>query len=295
MINLKHFSVVAVAATLLLSPFARAQTTTPAAPEVPAAVAAPEAAQPPESPIVTEFKVLFGKITSKLATAGQDAPITEAVLADELKEFDALLAKHSADKSEEAAAVHVMKARLYLEVLDDSDKGIAVLKEVKSNYPDTEVAQNMDEIISSIEKQAAAVNLLAVGKPFPAINVTDLNGKPFTLESLKGKAVLIDFWATWCGPCIAELPHVQAAYEKYREKGFEILGVSLDRDRAKLDEFLTKNKLPWTHYFDEEGALAQEFGINAIPATFLVDKEGKIVAKDLRGDALEKELTKLLN
>jgi peroxiredoxin len=289
--NSKRLFAVALAAVFALSLSTRAQT--PIEPTAAATTTPPAApAETPEPPIVKEFKVLFEKISEKLKTS-QEQP-TEAAFADELKAFDAILAKYSSDKSDDAASVHLMKARLYLEVFDENEKAVVILKQIKTDYPNTQVAANLDQVIASIEKQMAAADTLAIGKQFPAFNVTDLTGKAVTLDTFKGKIVLIDFWATWCGPCVAELPHVQAAYEKFHGKGFEVLGISLDRDRAKLDGFLEKNKMPWTHHYDPEGKLAQEYGINAIPATFLVDGEGKIIAKDLRGDALEKELAKLL-
>ncbi|WP_438482456.1 TlpA family protein disulfide reductase [Oleiharenicola lentus] len=292
MINFKRLFAAALAAAFVLAPFAGAQTKT--TPEVPTAAPMPAAAPAPvESAVITEFKVLFAKISAKLESLKEQP--TEAALTEEIKEFDALLAKYSAEKTDDVASIHLMKARLYLEVFDEGDKALVILKSVKADFPNTEVGKNLDSIIDAVEKQIASANVLAVGKPFANFTATDLAGKEFSLDAFKGKVVLIDFWATWCGPCVAELPHVQAAYEKYHAKGFEIIGLSLDRERSKLDDFLAKNKMPWTHHLDENGKIAQENGINSIPSTFLLDKEGKIVAKDLRGDALEKELAKLLN
>jgi peroxiredoxin len=296
MLNFKRLCAAALAAIFVFASFARAQT--PAEPErLAKPTTSTEPAQPaqpaqPEHPILTEFKVIFTAISAKLQ-AMQERP-TEAALAGDIKQIDDLLAKYSTEKSDEVASVILMKARLYLEVLENSEKAVAILKQIKADYPATEIGRNLDSIIASVEKQIASDGLLDVGKPFPAFSETDLAGKPLTLESFKGKIVLIDFWATWCGPCVAELPNVIAAYEKYHAKGFDIVGISLDRERAKLDDFLTKNKMPWSHYFDENGKLATEYGIQAIPSTYLLDKEGKIVAKDLRGDALERELAKLL-
>ena len=107
---------------------------------------------------------------------------------------------------------------------------------------------------------------------------------------MKGKVVLIDFWATWCGPCIEEMPNVITAYNQYQEKGFEVIGVSLDQDLAEMEEFIATNEMKWPQYFDGKGwgnDLAGKYGIKSIPSTFLIGKDGKIIASNLRGDELE--------
>lgn len=115
-------------------------------------------------------------------------------------------------------------------------------------------------------------------------------GKTFSLSANKGKVVLIDFWATWCGPCVAELPNVLKAYEKHHAKGFEIIGISLDSDQKKLETFVKQKHMTWPQYFDGQGwqnKLAQQYGVNSIPATYLVDRQGNIIASGLRGENLE--------
>ncbi|MDW8289051.1 MAG: TlpA disulfide reductase family protein, partial [Flammeovirgaceae bacterium] len=115
--------------------------------------------------------------------------------------------------------------------------------------------------------------------------------------SLRGKVVLIDFWASWCGPCRRENPNVVKLYEKYKHKGFEIYGVSLDRDRKAWIEAIKEDGLPWIHVSDLkfwQSEAAKLYNISAIPTTVLLDKEGKIIAKNLRGKALEEAIEKVL-
>jgi len=131
------------------------------------------------------------------------------------------------------------------------------------------------------------------------ISGTNLDGQPFDQKSLAGKVVLVDFWATWCGPCIAEMPNVLAAYEKYHDKGFEVVGISLDTDRDALEKFLKEKEIPWKILFEEpqgqewQHPLASYYGITGIPTVILVGRDGKVVSMDVRGEKLGEELAKL--
>ncbi|MCA9267468.1 MAG: TlpA family protein disulfide reductase [Planctomycetales bacterium] len=119
-----------------------------------------------------------------------------------------------------------------------------------------------------------------------------LDGTEFDWDEYADKVVLIDFWATWCGPCVAELPNVKEAYDKYHDKGFDVIGVNLDKRRFALDQFLAKNPLPWTqlHSEEPEGNLADHYGISAIPFIVLVGRDGKVISTHARG----RELGRLL-
>ena len=144
-----------------------------------------------------------------------------------------------------------------------------------------------------IEKSLQSAGLGKVGSVLPEFKQNDVNGKSFSLSSLRGKYVLIDFWASWCGPCRAENPNVVKAFNAFKSKGFTVLGVSLDQDKAKWLEAIKKDGLTWTHVSDLKywnNEVAVKFGIQSIPANFLIDPNGVVIAKDLRGEDLEKIL-----
>ncbi len=128
------------------------------------------------------------------------------------------------------------------------------------------------------------------------ITGTLLNGKPFDQKSLVGKVVLIDFWATWCGPCVAEIPNVLQQYEKYHDKGFEVIGISLDQDREALEKFVAEQKVPWPILFEKpEGdgwqhPLSTFYGISGIPTVILIGRDGNVITLNARGEKLGQQL-----
>ena len=135
------------------------------------------------------------------------------------------------------------------------------------------------------------------GKLAPDINMADTSGKPFALSMLRGKYVLVDFWASWCGPCRGENPNVVKAYNKFKNKNFTILGVSLDKDKASWVKAINDDKLTWHHISDLKhwnSAAVALYGFDGIPYNVLVNPEGQIVGSNLRGDALEMKLGELI-
>ena len=177
--------------------------------------------------------------------------------------------------------------------LPDQTAQTDLYKRITKEYPDSEVAS---------EIQASLKQLESIGKPF-TLDFTDaIKGTEISFKTtLKGKVVVVDFWATWCGPCVAEMPNMKKLYAEYHDKGVEFVGVSLDspKEEGGLDElkdFVAKNEIPWPQYYQGNGwnsEFSKSWGINAIPALFVVDAEGKLFSVEARGK-LEEMLPELL-
>ncbi len=138
--------------------------------------------------------------------------------------------------------------------------------------------------------------LVPGARPFP-IAAKDLSGKPLSLAQYRGRVVLMDFWATWCGPCVGEMPNIIAAYKKYHAQGFDVLGISLDHDHAALTSFLKQNRMPWRQVFDGKewgSAVPRRYGVNAIPFGLLIGRDGKIAAVEVRGPDLAPAIQRAL-
>ncbi len=177
-------------------------------------------------------------------------------------------------------------------------------KEVRALYDglapevkETKAAKGVLERLGQFEKKEASAKNTTIGATAPEFSAPDPSGKQIALSDVKGKLTLVDFWAAWCKPCRAENPNVVRVYEKYHDKGLNIIGVSLDRKAEAWKKAIEDDKLVWNQvsnlaYFNDE--VAKLYNVNAIPAAFLLDANGVIVAKNLRGPALEAKVAELL-
>ncbi|MCO4818634.1 MAG: AhpC/TSA family protein [Bacteroidetes bacterium] len=165
------------------------------------------------------------------------------------------------------------------------------MKRLKADAPNTLFTDRLEQRIASI-------GALEIGGLAPEIELLSPSGEKIKLSSLRGKVVLVDFWASWCRPCRAENPNVVKVYNRYHDQGFEVFSVSLDNSADRWKQAIIQDNLTWTHVSDLKGwksSAAALYEVSGIPKTFLLDKEGRIIGKDLRGPALELKLSELFN
>jgi thiol-disulfide isomerase/thioredoxin len=200
----------------------------------------------------------------------------KSILAEILKSTDA-----DAEIKGEASAITVLSSEEEVEEGKATEAGW--LKNAEAHlkaYPNC-------EFNSMIAGKVSSMKTLADLKTKPLdLKFVSMDGKEVDLSKMNSKVVLIDFWATWCGPCVKEIPNVLKSYEKFHGKGFEIVGISLDQDKAKLESFIKDKGMTWVQYFDGKGwknEISTRYGINSIPAMWLVNKKGIVVSTDARG------------
>ncbi|MDE0482000.1 MAG: TlpA disulfide reductase family protein [Candidatus Poribacteria bacterium] len=187
---------------------------------------------------------------------------------------------------------HDEELQLYEELEKQKPKNRLVLERLEKIHK----LRGNDELAYEYRKKYVP-GLAFLGEMVPDFSATDLDGEPISIEAYRGKVVLVDFWAVWCGPCVAEMPNVKKVYEKYKDKGFDIIGISLDNDETSLRDYLKGNDIPWRQVFSGKGwqsPVAQQYGIYSIPNMWLIDKEGKLISNKARGEKLESMVVKAL-
>ncbi|MEN8249065.1 MAG: TlpA disulfide reductase family protein [Bacteroidota bacterium] len=236
----------------------------------------------------TEFAAREQELTDAYNAANQEGDVKKAdkvrddymELVAEKQEFSAALIRKYDVTMATYQLVSFLDTNSHLELKD------SLAQLLNAKYPGRFY---IEDLVSNLEK----AKVTAVGSLAPEISLPNPDGEIVTLSSLRGQVVLIDFWAQWCKPCRRENPNVVAAYNNYKDKGFTVFGVSLDRTKENWLKAIEEDGLTWTHVSDLKyfnSVAAQEYGVQSIPFSILLDREGKIIAKNLRGPALEKAL-----
>lgn len=238
------------------------------------------------------YKDQLGEIWSEIKAARENSDrALETELEEKYDSVDGQLKQHILDYAKQnntsvVGAYVVMRNAYYY---DEND-----LDPVVSNF-DESISNSV--YVKNLKERVATLKSVAVGQPAVNFTMTDIDGNDLVLSSLYGKYLLVDFWASWCGPCRRENPNVVAAYKKFSDKGFDILGVSFDKDNDKWVDAVNVDNLTWHHVSDLKGwgnEAGKLYAVNSIPANILLDPEGKIIAKNLREEALLTKLAELL-
>ncbi len=224
------------------------------------------------------------------AQASQDAEAIEAIqqsYADQFAELKSNIKAHVKEQGPSIGALNVVQSLQVFDPDQDLDLYLWLADGLETHYPHSSVAK---EFVNSVE----GMKQLSIGSLAPEIELPNPDGEMVKLSSLRGNYVLVDFWAKWCGPCRRENPNVVKVYNKYNKDGFEVFGVSLDRNRKDWLQGIEEDKLTWTQVSDLkywQSEAAKTYNVKGIPFAVLLDPDGKIIAKNLRGRALERKLS----
>lgn len=182
----------------------------------------------------------------------------------------------------------------------DTTKAVTAINKYLTQFPEGQFAQIYSEQRRMIEKMKTAAERSArinEGAKAPDFTAKTLEGEDLKLSDLRGRVVLLDFWASWCAPCVMEMPNVKKTYDEFREKGFSVVGISADHTEQAVRDFLAKNEYDWKHIYqqpDAEGTVLEQYGIQKFPTTILLDREGTIRSIDLRGEQLHEKVAELV-
>lgn len=256
----------------------------------------------PDIDLIMQVQELQAKVNNDPAIAELNEQFTLAAQKKDQETMMALQQKyfqHVKKYNDQIAAIMVEKAPsvgvinlLQQNLLDKDqyyDTYVKVAEKLKKEWSDYSLAKEFIEYVENMK-------LTAVGQPAPEIALPNPEGEIVKLSSMRGKYVLVDFWAKWCGPCRQENPNVVAAYQKYKDKGFTVFGVSLDRNKEDWLQAIKQDNLTWTHVSDLkywQSEAAKTYNITGIPFSVLLDPNGVIIAKNLRGAALHQKLEEI--
>ena len=234
----------------------------------------------------------YGEAENKLVQEYRDSATTEERRKAIEAEYDTLTRRAVEQNRNNLFGATLLADQLAMEL-----SGKELLDEI-ARFPD---GMQQHEVLTELKTVAESKLKTDVGRSFLDVVQPDADGNDVSLKSVvenpANKYVLLDFWASWCGPCMAEVPHLKKTYGEFHKKGFEIFGVSFDRNREKWLDAVKENDMKWIHVSEVKGfdnPAAKEYAIQGIPSNVLIDSEGRIVAKNLRGEALYEKIAELL-